>query len=62
MDSRIQTGMNYLRRLKFVQVGDAIIIVSAWHQGSGFTNCIRIVYASPGLIPNKQNVDFEETW
>ena len=62
MDIRIQTGMDYLRQEKFVQVGDAVIIVSSWHQGSGFTNCIRVVYVSPGLIPNVQNQDFEETW
>lgn len=61
MDSRIQHAMNNLRRQKFIQVGDAVVIVSGWRQGAGFTNCIRIIYASPGNIPN-QSDDFEESW
>ncbi|XP_048513437.1 pyruvate kinase PKM-like [Athalia rosae] len=61
MDSRIQHAMNHSRRQRFVGVGDAVVIVSGWRQGAGFTNCIRIVYASPGHIPN-QCEDSEETW
>ncbi|XP_046742507.1 pyruvate kinase PKM-like [Diprion similis] len=61
MDYRIQHAMNYSRSHKFVEVGNAVVIVSGWRQGSGFTNCIRIVYASPGNIPNLSE-DFEESW
>ncbi|XP_023290529.1 pyruvate kinase [Orussus abietinus] len=61
MDTRIQWGMNYLRNEKFIDTGDVVVIVSGWCQGSGFTNSIRVVYASPGAIPNRIE-DLEVCW
>lgn len=61
MQTRIQTGIDSLRRKGYIRVGDAIVIVSGWRQGAGFTNCIRIVYVSPGHMEN-QIADFEPCW
>lgn len=61
MESRIQSGIDSLRRKKFIKVGDAIVVVSGWRQGTGFTNCIRVIYASPGHMED-QVPDFEPCW
>ncbi|CAK9829804.1 Pyruvate kinase PKLR [Anthophora retusa] len=58
MEVRIQSGINSLRRKKYVNVGDPIVIVSGSRQGAGFTNCIRIIYVSPGQMEN-QTSDLE---
>ncbi|XP_017893500.2 pyruvate kinase-like [Ceratina calcarata] len=60
MQARIQTGIDSLRRKRYIRVGDPVVVVSGWRQGTGFTNCIRIVYASPGL--ENQISDFEPCW
>ncbi|XP_043273321.1 pyruvate kinase-like [Venturia canescens] len=61
MDQRIQSGMKYLRTNNYVEAGEPVVIVSGWRCSSGFTNCIRVVYASPRFVPNTSQ-DFEEIW
>lgn len=53
METRIQSGVDFLRRKKYVKVGDVIIIVTGWREGAGFTNCIRIIYVSPGYTESE---------
>ncbi|CAD1478791.1 unnamed protein product, partial [Heterotrigona itama] len=48
IQTRIQTGIDSLRRKRYIKVGDPIVVISGWRQGTGFTNCVRIVYVSPG--------------
>lgn len=48
IEARIQSGVDSLRRRKYIKVGDAIVIVSGSRQGAGFTNSIRVIYVSPG--------------
>ncbi|XP_012141373.1 pyruvate kinase isoform X2 [Megachile rotundata] len=60
METRIESGVNFLRRKKYIKVGDAIIIVSGWRQGIGFTNCIRIIYVPPEHVCIQNELsDFE---
>ncbi|KAK0181900.1 hypothetical protein PV327_000084 [Microctonus hyperodae] len=61
IEARIRRGMNYLRQSRFVDVGDAIVIVGSWHRGDGFTNSIRVLYFSSSPISNNIT-DFEQTW
>ncbi|KAK9298554.1 hypothetical protein QLX08_008146 [Tetragonisca angustula] len=61
IQTRIQTGIDSLRRKRYIRVGDPIVVVSGWRQGTGFTNCVRIVYVSPGHVEN-QIADFEPCW
>ncbi|KOC58949.1 Pyruvate kinase isozymes R/L [Habropoda laboriosa] len=61
MEIRIQNGVDSLRRKKYIKIGDPIVIVSGWRQGAGFTNCVRIIYVSPGHMEN-QTSNFEPCW
>ncbi|XP_016914153.3 pyruvate kinase [Apis cerana] len=61
IQTRIQTGIDSLRKKKYIKVGDAVVIISGWRQGTGFTNCVRIVYVSSGCRKD-QVPDFESCW
>ncbi|XP_031773055.1 pyruvate kinase-like [Apis florea] len=61
IQTRIQTGIDSLRKKKYIKVGDAVVIISGWRQGTGFTNCVRIVYVAPGC-KRDQTADFESCW
>lgn len=61
METRIQSGLDHLRTKKYIEVGDAIVVVSGWRQGAGFTNCIRVIYASAGHTDD-QVPDLEPCW
>ncbi|XP_065336387.1 pyruvate kinase-like isoform X2 [Cloeon dipterum] len=44
VDARVQFGIQFGQRSNFIQKGDAVVVVTGWRQGSGFTNTMRIVY------------------
>lgn len=46
VDARIQFGITVGKRMKFIKPGDALVVVSGWRQGAGFTNTLRVLYAS----------------
>jgi pyruvate kinase len=43
VDARVQFGINFGKARGFLKTGDAIVIVTGWKSGSGFTNTSRIV-------------------
>ncbi|KOB68932.1 Pyruvate kinase [Operophtera brumata] len=49
LGSRINFCTRWALEMGFIRVGDPIVIVSGWRQGSGFTNTMRIVYASQNI-------------
>ncbi|XP_068082011.1 pyruvate kinase-like [Anabrus simplex] len=46
VDMRVQCAITYGKKNGFIKRGDAMILVSGWREGVGFTNTMRIVYAS----------------
>ncbi|XP_078036483.1 pyruvate kinase [Augochlora pura] len=61
LNSRIQDGVDSLRRRRYIKVGDAVVIVTGCRQGSGFTNSIRVAYVSPGHVENG-STNLEPCW
>lgn len=47
MDARIRAGITYGQNRGFIKPGDAIVLVTGWKQGSGYTNTIRIITEFP---------------
>ncbi|PSN58431.1 Pyruvate kinase [Blattella germanica] len=47
VDARIQFAITYGKVMGFIKPGNAIVLVSGWKQGAGFTNTLRVIYASP---------------
>lgn len=43
VDERVKFGLQYGKRQNILKPGDAIVVVTGWKQGAGFTNTIRIV-------------------
>lgn len=43
VDARVQFGLNFGKARGFIKTGDAVVCVTGWKQGSGFTNTMRIV-------------------
>jgi pyruvate kinase len=43
MDGRINFALANLKTRLFVQTGDAVVCVTGWRRGSGFTNTMRII-------------------
>lgn len=50
VDVRVQYGLNFGKTRGFINTGDAVIVVTGWRQGSGFTNTLRVVYVERELI------------
>lgn len=44
VDARVQCGIQFGKTKGFINVGDPVILVTGWKQGSGFTNTMRIMY------------------
>ncbi|XP_063216799.1 pyruvate kinase-like isoform X2 [Bacillus rossius redtenbacheri] len=43
VDARVQYGLTFGKQRGFLKPGDAVVIVTGWKQGSGFTNTMRVV-------------------
>jgi len=44
VDRRVKLGVDYAKKSGMVKSGDAVIIVTGWQKGSGYTNTCRINY------------------
>ncbi|XP_017006877.3 pyruvate kinase [Drosophila takahashii] len=45
VDARVQFALTSAKKWEIIDDGDPIVIVSAWKEGGGFTNNVRVVYA-----------------
>ncbi|XP_054016574.1 pyruvate kinase PKM-like [Hylaeus anthracinus] len=61
IDARVQSGIDSMRRKRYIKVGDAVVVVSTWRENTGFTNTIRVIYATPGHSENEVP-DLEVCW
>ncbi|XP_071444639.1 pyruvate kinase-like isoform X1 [Hetaerina americana] len=43
VDARVQFGISFGKGRGFIKPGDAVVVVTGWRQGSGFTNTMRVV-------------------
>ncbi|KAL0270856.1 UNVERIFIED_CONTAM: hypothetical protein PYX00_008129 [Menopon gallinae] len=43
VDARVQFGLQFGKRQGFIKIGDPVIVITGWKQGSGYTNTLRIV-------------------
>ncbi|KAM3967339.1 pyruvate kinase [Aphomia sociella] len=46
LEQRINFCTKWAMEQGFIRIGDPVVIVSGWRQGSGFTNTMRIVYTA----------------
>ncbi|KAL0832552.1 hypothetical protein ABMA28_000757 [Loxostege sticticalis] len=44
VDNRVQWGLKFGRAGGFIKTGDAVVVVTGWRQGSGFTNTMRVIH------------------
>lgn len=56
VDARVQSGLLFGKSRGFIQSGDAVVVITGWKQGSGFTNTLRVVYVSDNLTDAGLNV------
>lgn len=65
---RLQFGIEFAKQQGIVVPGDCLVLLNGWRLGAGFTNTIRIVYASdsfpwvyphqvPSILPSDQDID-----
>ncbi|KAJ8727532.1 hypothetical protein PYW07_001651 [Mythimna separata] len=52
LERRVNYAISWGIEKGFIRIGDPIVIVSGWRQGSGFTNTMRVVYATADIIGN----------
>ncbi|XP_017796842.1 PREDICTED: pyruvate kinase-like isoform X1 [Habropoda laboriosa] len=52
VDARVQFGLKFGKSRGFVKAGDAVVVITGWRQGSGFTNTLRIVYVDIEIPPD----------
>lgn len=43
VNARVKYGVDYAKSRGMIKSGDAVIIITGWQKGSGFTNTQRIV-------------------
>jgi pyruvate kinase len=43
VDARVQYAIDFGKRSKFISTGDNIVVITGWRQGSGSSNCVRIL-------------------
>ncbi|XP_046675358.1 pyruvate kinase-like [Homalodisca vitripennis] len=56
VDVRLQFAIEFGKQQGMIKPGDPIVLMNGWRQGAGFTNTIRIVYASdsfPWVYPHR---------
>lgn len=44
VNARVKYGVDYAKTRGMVNSGDAVIVVTGWQKGSGYTNTMRIIY------------------
>ncbi|XP_026496955.1 pyruvate kinase-like [Vanessa tameamea] len=49
LDSRVNFCTKWAMGQGFIRIGDPIVLVSGWKQGSGSTNTMRIIYATADM-------------
>ncbi|CAH0725228.1 unnamed protein product, partial [Brenthis ino] len=49
LQSRVNFCTKWAMEQGFIRIGDPIILVSGWRQGSGFTNTMRFIYATADM-------------
>lgn len=65
---RLQFGIEFAKQQGIVVPGDCLVLLNGWRLGAGFTNTIRIVYASDSfpwvyphqvssILPSDQDID-----
>lgn len=52
--------MKFGKNQGFIKPGDAVIVVTGWRKGAGFTNSLRIVYVDIE-IPEEQTASVRAT-
>lgn len=43
VDRRVKFGVEFGKKCNFIKTGDALVVVTGWKEGSGFTNTMRIM-------------------
>lgn len=43
VDRRVMFGVDFGKKNNFIKTGDAIVVVTGWKEGSGFSNTMRIM-------------------
>ncbi|XP_045446853.1 pyruvate kinase-like [Melitaea cinxia] len=49
LESRVNFCIKWAMERGFIRIGDPIVMVAGWRQGSGFTNTMRIIYATADM-------------
>nr|XP_022910448.1 pyruvate kinase-like [Onthophagus taurus] len=52
IERRVQYGLTYGKLAGYVRTGDAVVLITGSRTGAGFTNSLKIVYASEYDCPN----------
>ncbi|CAH0702878.1 unnamed protein product [Spodoptera exigua] len=50
LEKRVNFAIKWSIERGFVRIGDPMVIISGWRQGSGYTNTMRVIYASADAV------------